>query len=229
MIPPRTNIPYGLCQCGCKQPTKIAPITSRAIGWVKGEPTRFIIGHANRHPRADFSDANPFKIAGVYCKLLPLSRGLYAIINASDYEWLSQWHWYALYAKGVGFYAVRHRLTKKKITGKHIYLHRFILGLDDDDERVGDHKNGNTLDYRRKNLRAIPFERNTHNHKVYSTNTSGREGVSYVKSRDNWSAQIKVNGKTINLGRRKRFKDAVALREAAEEKYRKGFRREDSE
>ena len=35
----------GLCQCGCGQPTRIAPVTDRAKGWVKGQPLKFIKGH----------------------------------------------------------------------------------------------------------------------------------------------------------------------------------------
>lgn len=35
----------GLCQCGCGQPTRLAPVTDRNKGWVKGEPLKFIKGH----------------------------------------------------------------------------------------------------------------------------------------------------------------------------------------
>jgi hypothetical protein len=34
-----------LCQCGCGEPTKLAPQTRRKKGWVKGEPQRFLHGH----------------------------------------------------------------------------------------------------------------------------------------------------------------------------------------
>lgn len=43
--------PSGLCQCGCGQPTPLAPQTHRARGWVNGEPLRFVHGHhARKHP-----------------------------------------------------------------------------------------------------------------------------------------------------------------------------------
>src|SRR5690242_12731080 len=35
----------GLCQCGCGQPTKIAPETSRRDGLVKGMPKKYLHGH----------------------------------------------------------------------------------------------------------------------------------------------------------------------------------------
>lgn len=37
-----------LCECGCGTPTKIAPKTDRAKGWVKGQAFRFAYGHRNR-------------------------------------------------------------------------------------------------------------------------------------------------------------------------------------
>lgn len=38
----------GVCECGCGQPAPIASKTNAARGWVKGEPLRFIHGHAAR-------------------------------------------------------------------------------------------------------------------------------------------------------------------------------------
>jgi hypothetical protein len=35
----------GQCECGCGRATRIAPRTIGRLGWVKGEPIRFIRGH----------------------------------------------------------------------------------------------------------------------------------------------------------------------------------------
>jgi hypothetical protein len=40
--------------CGCGQKTKIAPVTSRKYGWVKGQPFKWIIGHQNRMAPTDY-------------------------------------------------------------------------------------------------------------------------------------------------------------------------------
>jgi hypothetical protein len=37
-----------LCECGCGQPAPLATRTRSALGWVKGEPLRFVIGHWSR-------------------------------------------------------------------------------------------------------------------------------------------------------------------------------------
>jgi hypothetical protein len=39
-----------LCECGCGNPTPIAPVTRRDKGWVKGQPLRFVCRHGNRTP-----------------------------------------------------------------------------------------------------------------------------------------------------------------------------------
>lgn len=42
-----TFIPLGLCQCGCGNPTKIAPRNRPYLGYVKGQPLRFLRGHSS--------------------------------------------------------------------------------------------------------------------------------------------------------------------------------------
>lgn len=44
------DTPYGYCQCGCGQQTKIAARNDATCGWVKGEPMRFIRNHHRRTP-----------------------------------------------------------------------------------------------------------------------------------------------------------------------------------
>lgn len=43
-----SDIPIGLCQCGCGEKTQIAKQTRTKLGHVKGQPIQFINGHANR-------------------------------------------------------------------------------------------------------------------------------------------------------------------------------------
>jgi hypothetical protein len=41
-----------LCECGCGAPTPLATKTQSSKGWVKGQPVRFVTGHAARRQRA---------------------------------------------------------------------------------------------------------------------------------------------------------------------------------
>lgn len=50
---PANKTPYGYCHCGCGQKTPICTHTRIKQGLKKGEPTRFIRGHAGRlHPES---------------------------------------------------------------------------------------------------------------------------------------------------------------------------------
>jgi len=42
------EIPYGYCHCGCGQKTWIPTKSQAALGYVKGQPVRFIHGHGRR-------------------------------------------------------------------------------------------------------------------------------------------------------------------------------------
>ncbi len=41
-------IPYGFCHCGCREKTRLAERNNPALGWVKGQPKRFIHNHHAR-------------------------------------------------------------------------------------------------------------------------------------------------------------------------------------
>ena len=192
---PLCRIPYGFCHCQCGHKTRISEKTDRAAVQAKGLPLKFINGHARRR-YTSIEDARPFKIDGVYCRLIPLSKGLYAIVDAADYQWLSRWKWAA--AKGgSGHYAVRCRF---KIDGEQagpgIQMHRQVLGLGpaDTDSRRGDHiESFATLDNRRKNLRIATIVQNRMNARKNRNNTSGFKGVSrHVSGR--WRAILTVRG-----------------------------------
>src|SRR6202045_4918615 len=72
------KIPFGYCHCQCGNKAPLAHRTVPAWNAVKGLPRCFILGH-NRHKRPTLEDAKPFRLDGVYCRLIPLGRGLYAI------------------------------------------------------------------------------------------------------------------------------------------------------
>lgn len=42
------DIPYGYCHCGCGEQTELATSTRSEVGWVQGEPKRFVHGHNRR-------------------------------------------------------------------------------------------------------------------------------------------------------------------------------------
>lgn len=192
---PDCKIPYGYCHCGCGILSPIATKTQSDAGWIKGFPKKYIVGHC-RFQRPIPEKAKPFKIDGVYCRLIPLTKGQHAIVWESDYEWLMQWKWYAVWNKYTrSFYAYR------KENGRHIGMHCQILGLSIGDKREGDHeKSGETLDNRRSNLRITDRNGNMRNRRINRNNKSGFKGVHLHRPNGTWKSEIRVNGKKISLG-----------------------------
>lgn len=75
-----------------------------------------------------------------------------------------------------------------------------------------DHINGNGLDNRLANLRAVDHGENLKNQRLRSNNSSGFNGVYWNKDCSRWQAYIRVNGRARNLGVFIDIEDAKAAR-----------------
>lgn len=192
------SVPYGECHCRCGKKAKISPQTDRALGYIKGQPRRFLAGHSSRVLHV-LEDAAPFKIDGVYCRLISINKGQYVIVDAEDYLIQARFTWGAGWSKCTrSYYAMRTVVVNDIKTT--IYMHREIFGLAIGNRSRVDHRNGVTLDNRRKNLRpATPLE-NSRNCKKRRNTISGLKGVGWVRNIQKWQARIRVNGKLILLG-----------------------------
>jgi hypothetical protein len=136
-------------------------------------------------------------------KRIPLTQGKSAIIDNADFAVVSRFKWYALNVKGI-FYAVRNVRGERRGT---VFMHRDIMRTPPGKET--DHRNGDGLDNRRRNLKICTHAENGANRpRVNRNNTTGSRGV-YRKA-DKWQAQIMRNGKSIYLGLFSRKSDAVA-------------------
>jgi hypothetical protein len=93
---------------------------------------------------------------------VPLSKGLFALVDAEDFERVAQFRWCAsLESRGRKYYAIR--WVKEKGRQRKIRMHRFILGLGPGDPQEGDcvdHLNSDSLDNRKCNLEIISQEEN---------------------------------------------------------------------
>ena len=82
-------------------------------------------------------------------------------------------------------------------TGRVVLLHRWLLGLQRGDQRIGDHINGDPLDCRRSNLRIVDASGSSQN--VSGRGRSRFRGVFPTKG-GRWRAQVKFQGITYRLG-----------------------------
>ena len=220
---PNCVIPFGKCHCECGNTVSISPRNYPKLGHKRGMPVPYLVGHANRiKPLRE--DALPFKVNGVYCRFIRLTQGAIAIVNVEKYDELMRIKWWAqrsgLKKELYAVHKVRLPDGRRATEG----MHRFLLGLNLDDPRDGDHENGNTLDYRIENLRAAERIDNARNHVLSRKNTSGFCGV-YDMGTGYYVASIRVNRKLIHLGHCSTKKAAHSLRLEAEKKYFGEFRR----
>lgn len=137
------------------------------------------------------------------------------IIDDQDYDLVMQYKWSADAAKFPRVYA--------RTTGGRIYLHRLLLGVTDSKIQV-DHKNGNTLDNTRANIRICEKgAQNAINRPKQKNNTTGYKGVFLRKERyykePVYRAAIRVEQKLLHLGHFKEPKDAAKAYNEAAKKY----------
>jgi AP2 domain len=150
-------------------------------------------------------------------RVIPLSKGLHAIISVEDYEYLSQFRWHAKWSStNKTYYVVRnvpiHEGRKGRISEMHREVLRASKGI------LVDHKNHHPIDNRRENLRFANESQNSQNRRNRSDNTSGYKGVSWHQTKNKWGAYISVRNKIKHLGYFDKAEDAYKARtKAAEE------------
>jgi hypothetical protein len=142
-------------------------------------------------------------------KEIELTKGQIALVDDADYEVLSQFNWHVDWSSFTNsFYARRY------LSNKRIYMHREILAAKPGQQV--DHKNHNTLDNRRSNIRIVDATGNGKNRSTQINNRSGITGVRLLTANNKWIAYISENGVRKYLGSFNSFAAAVAARKKAE-------------
>lgn len=124
--------------------------------------------------------------------VVPLTQGLFTIIDDEDLNLLGNREWHAVCTNGC-FYA-------RDKDGN--YLHRIITNCPID--KLVDHVNGITLDNRKGNLRICTYSQNSRNSVIKENNQTGFKGVCFHKnitSGKPYQARIyNDEGKRVSLG-----------------------------
>lgn len=129
-------------------------------------------------------------------KLLSLTNGGFAKVDDEDFGRVSKIEWYR---DSRGYIAA----VRGDGKGRSLLLHRLIM-----DPLYGmevDHRNHDTLDYQRENLRLCTKSQNQMNRVVSITyagkpKSSKYKGVTWHKKNRRWIAQIGVDDRRIYLG-----------------------------
>jgi len=124
-------------------------------------------------------------------RLIFLTQGKFAIVDAEDYDWLSQNKWYAAKSRET-FYAYRY--SNGTIISMHRQIMRAPKGV------MCDHRNHNGLDNRKSNLRLCASAQNQYNKRAKKDCSSRYKGVILRSDCKRWRARIGFNGKRIHVG-----------------------------
>jgi hypothetical protein len=166
------------------------PIVNYGPGVLVNRPRPDLTEFVNR-PQPDWSE---FENDPRY-RLIRLTQGCTALVDADDFPELSRHTWCAQWNKGTqSFYVIR---NIRKSDGSHstVGMHTELTGYP-----TTDHINGVTLDNRSSNLRDATRSQNAHNQTLRRNNTSDFKCVSLRKDINKWEAYIRVNDKQKNLG-----------------------------
>lgn len=135
----------------------------------------------------------------------------YALIDDYDFEVVSKYRWWN---DGHGYAQTRIIPGRK---GRNEKMHRFILNAPKG--TYVDHKNHNTLDNRRENIRLCTQSQNIANGVIRKNNTSGYKGIYFRKDRNKWCAQIMFRRKHIHIGYFEKLRDAIKNYKLVKENY----------
>lgn len=127
---------------------------------------------------------------------IPLTQGLFALVDGEDYVWLSKYKWYAIKQKNGDYYARRN--TGKSSKRRTVYMHRDIMNTPQGE--YTDHRSHYGLDNRKYNLRFCTHRQNHQNQQVGYGGTSKYKGVSWNKQIKKWQVQIMHDNQRIYLG-----------------------------
>ena len=133
---------------------------------------------------------------------IPLTQGQFALVDDEDFKTIAAYNWFAKWNRGTqSFYAYRSDYSRGPIAIT-VRMHRLIAGATGDGRSQHvDHRNKDTLDNRRANLRICSVTQNGGNSKKRSDGvTSAFKGVGRYKSRCLWVARIQISGKRRCLG-----------------------------
>jgi hypothetical protein len=126
-------------------------------------------------------------------KTIELTREQVALVDDEDWPELSKHKWYANW--------IPHRrvfVAVRDVNGTHVQMHRAIMAAQDH-EQV-DHRDNNTLNNQRYNLRTCTNSQNCCNKPQRAGTSSQYKGVHWHKQTGKWQASITINGARQYLG-----------------------------
>jgi len=129
-------------------------------------------------------------------KLIPLTQGYFALVDAEDFERVSRFKWHLYRNKNDLKLAVRDIKVKGGRTMQRLY--RVVMNVKSRDRIDFINKNG--LDNRKSNLRICSPSQSSMKRRKQKGTSSIYKGVTCRKDSKKWYAQIEKDNKNNHLG-----------------------------
>lgn len=192
------------CQCNCGNDTLVKVRDGNLMhGNVRS------CGCLGKESRASLKKYNKYDLSGKHGIGWTTNTNQEFYFDLEDYEKIKDYCWREHHP------SKNYRRIETDLPGhKKIFLHQLITGYN-----LCDHKNHNTFDNRKENLREATHQENTRNKSKSKSNKSGFIGVSWDKSREKWTVRINTGEKYAYLGRFDSKEDAIKARLQGELEY----------
>lgn len=165
-------------------------------------------------------------------KKISLTKGYVTLVDDADYERVAAFNWHAL-VTSAGVYAIGRPYPPRKAGRRpvgqvvepkppKVLLHRWLLGVGDPTVQV-DHRDKDSLNNQRHNLRTSTHQQNRCNQKKRVGTSSRYKGVSWNARQQCWHAKIAVYGRTRYIGSFEDEKAAALAYDRAAHSYHKEF------
>ncbi len=145
---------------------------------------------------------------------------LVTLVDNDDYEKYKNINWSLVNKRYAGRQLSRKNGIEKQTK---VFLHRLIMGINNDLSVSVDHIDGNGLNNQKANLRKCSHSENMCNRGSCKNSSSKYKGVRWDKERKKWAARIGLRGKGIALGRYENEIDAAVSYNIAAKQYHGEF------
>ena len=181
-----------LCECSCEEHLRVvvqgSHLTARKYG-IKS------CGCLQRETMKEFNKTkkkiNQYDLSGECGIGWTSNTDKEFYFDLEDYDKIRDYYWRES-VDNTGYHYISSMIVNPDGSHTTVRIHNIVTGY-----MLCDHKDRNTFNNRKSNLREASYSENSQNRSLRSDNTSGITGVCWINRKNCWIAKLTLNGKTM--------------------------------